>query len=86
MVLAGVAETAATIVPAMWVVKEVSVVGALAYGRHDFELLAELVTSGRMDLGRVRDRTVSMGELPDTFAELASGAYDGLKVVLEPTG
>jgi (R,R)-butanediol dehydrogenase/meso-butanediol dehydrogenase/diacetyl reductase len=85
MVLAGVAETAATIVPALWVVKEVTVIGALAYTREDFRLLDGLLVSGAMALGGLRDRTVSLGELAAAFAELAGGKADGLKVVLDPT-
>ena len=84
VLLAGVAETPATIVPALWVVKEVTVVGALAYTHDDFGIATDLARSGELDLKSLRDRTVSLGELPATFEAMAAGHDDALKVVVDP--
>ena len=85
VVLAGVAETPATIVPALWVVKEVTVIGALAYTRGDFSLTMDLAVDGRIRLGALRGRTVPLAALPATFAGLAGGTIDDLKVVVDPS-
>jgi (R,R)-butanediol dehydrogenase/meso-butanediol dehydrogenase/diacetyl reductase len=85
VVLAGVAETPATIVPALWVVKEVTVIGALAYERDDFERTIDLAVRGKLDLGGMRERTVTLGDLAATFSAMAAGEVDDLKVVVDPT-
>jgi (R,R)-butanediol dehydrogenase/meso-butanediol dehydrogenase/diacetyl reductase len=66
-------------------VKEVTVIGALAYERDDFERTIDLAVRGKLDLGGMRERTVTLGDLAATFSAMAAGEVDDLKVVVDPT-
>ncbi|MEM9033040.1 MAG: zinc-binding dehydrogenase [Actinomycetota bacterium] len=82
--LVGVANDPATIIPAMWVAKELQVQGAVAYTHDDFEVATGLIVDGRLDVAPLHDATSSLAELDGVFAELAAGGSDRTKVLVDP--
>ncbi|MFN0091092.1 MAG: zinc-binding dehydrogenase [Acidimicrobiales bacterium] len=82
--LVGVAVDKATIDPAMWVVKELSVDASLAYGHEDTAIAAGLIADGRISAAPLHSATIGLDELPETFEELASGPSAKIKVLVDP--
>lgn len=84
MCLIGLADADATIVPAVWLVKEISVTTALAYQRHEFEMAMGMIADGRVDVTALHTATVGLGELDAALADLGSGGSEHLKVLVDP--
>jgi (R,R)-butanediol dehydrogenase / meso-butanediol dehydrogenase / diacetyl reductase len=84
--LVGLAEGPATVSPATWLVKEVTVVASLGYLHHEFAPAMALVTSGRVALAPLVDAVVTLDDLPATFARLADHPGAAVKILVDPTG
>ena len=74
----------ATVVPASWLVKEVTVVASLGYLHHEFVHAARLAVDGRVRLGPLLDSTITLDTLPATIAELAADPGRAVKVLVDP--
>lgn len=83
--LVGLATGAATISPATWLVKEVSLVASLGYLHHEFDEAIDLMADGAVQVGPLHDRTVALDDLPHTFAELAEDPACAVKVLVDTT-
>ena len=53
MCLIGLADGEASISPAAWLIKEISVTSSLAYFHEEFEMVMAMIADGRVDLERV---------------------------------
>ena len=84
MVLVGVASGTATIVPAMWVVKELKVEAAIAYTHDDFDLTIDLIADGRLPVKPLHDQTTDLAGIGAVFEELAAGGSQRTKVLVDP--
>jgi (R,R)-butanediol dehydrogenase / meso-butanediol dehydrogenase / diacetyl reductase len=84
MCLIGLADTDATIVPGVWLVKEINVTAALAYQREEFEMAMGMIADGRVRVAPLHSATVGLGELDATLADLASGRSLQTKVLVDP--
>jgi (R,R)-butanediol dehydrogenase / meso-butanediol dehydrogenase / diacetyl reductase len=82
--LIGVADTDATITPAMWVVKEISLVAALAYTHEEFEMAMGMIADGRVRLEPMHSATIGLGDLGDMLGSLADGTSGQTKVLVDP--
>jgi len=82
--LIGLANGSASIDPAAWLVKEISLQAALAYSHEDFELAMGMIAAGRVDLDAMHSTTVSLADLETTLADLASGQSTEMKVLVDP--
>jgi (R,R)-butanediol dehydrogenase/meso-butanediol dehydrogenase/diacetyl reductase len=82
--LVGLASGTSTIDPGSWLVKEVTVVASLAYLRHEFDSTIDAVERARLNLRILADRTVGLGELPETMARLATDPTLAVKVLVDP--
>lgn len=82
--LIGLANGLATINPAAWLVKEVSLQAALAYSYEDFEMAMHMIADGRVDLDAMHSRTIGLAELGAAFDDLGSGRGNDLKVLVDP--
>ena len=83
--LVGLATGAASISPASWLVKEVTVVASLGYLHHEFADAIDLIADQAVQVGPLHDRTVTLDELPHTFAELAADPSSAVKVLVDTT-
>ena len=81
--LVGVANGAATINAAGWLVKEVNLVSSIAYLHEDFEICKHLVADGRIQTDPLHTSTVSLGELDAAFTTLAEHPSE-VKILVDP--
>lgn len=82
--LIGFTHEQATITPATWLVKEVTVTGALAYTHDDFERAMAMIVDGRVQLDPMHSSTVDLQGLDMALADLASGSSAETKVLVRP--
>ena len=82
--LIGLAESAATIQPATWLIKEISLTAALAYLHEEFEMAMSMIADGRFQTRPLHTSTVSLSKLSETFNDLATGVSDDIKVLVDP--
>lgn len=82
--LIGLANGSASIDPAAWLVKEISLQAALAYSHEDFEMAMGMIAAGRVDLDAMHSRTVGLADLDATLADLAGGQSTEMKVLVDP--
>ncbi len=83
IVVAGVFEQPTPILLLRTMVFEHHIIGAFAY-RDEFPQAADLIASGQIDVAPLISRTVSLAEVPATFAELAADRDRYHKVLVSP--
>jgi (R,R)-butanediol dehydrogenase/meso-butanediol dehydrogenase/diacetyl reductase len=83
IVVAGVFEQPTPILLLRTMVFEHHIIGAFAY-REEFRQAADLIASGEIDVSPVISRTVSLAEVPATFAEIAADRDRYHKVLVSP--
>ncbi len=81
--LVGVANSLATINPALWMVQEIKLVSSIAYLHEDFEITKGLVADGRIDLETLHTSTVGLNEIQDAFDRLSSHPNE-VKILVNP--
>jgi (R,R)-butanediol dehydrogenase/meso-butanediol dehydrogenase/diacetyl reductase len=81
--LVGVANGAASINAAGWLVKEVRLVSSIAYLHEDFEICKALVADGRIQTDPLHTSTVSLAELEGAFQRLADHPQE-VKILVDP--
>jgi (R,R)-butanediol dehydrogenase / meso-butanediol dehydrogenase / diacetyl reductase len=82
--LIGFPDTDATIIPATWLVKEISLTAALAYTHEEFVQAMTFVADGRVRLAPMHSSTVTLDGLGDALADLGSGSSTQTKVLVDP--
>ena len=82
IVLLGVPIQEASITAMVWVVREVTVIGAIASSPGDFRESMELLAR-EPSIAEIITRRVDLEDLPAVFSELVTSPADG-KVVVEP--
>ena len=85
MCLIGLAESDASISPGVWLVKEISVTSSLAYLHEEFEMAMGMMADGRVRVDPLHTATVALDGLDHALADLASGASEQTKVLVDPT-
>lgn len=84
MCLIGLSDTDASIVPAVWLVKEIAVTAALAYTHEEFDMAMGMIADGRVQLDALHSSTVSLAGIGDALADLAEGSSVQTKVLVDP--
>lgn len=84
MCLIGLAETDASITPATWLIKEITVTAALAYTHEEFDMVMGMIGDGRFVCEPMHTSTVGLDALGDAMADLASGRTSQVKVLVDP--
>jgi (R,R)-butanediol dehydrogenase / meso-butanediol dehydrogenase / diacetyl reductase len=84
MCLIGLADSDASIVPATWLVKEITVTSSLAYFREEFEMAMGMIADGRVRVEPMHSCTVGLDGLADALADLGSGRSEQTKVLVNP--
>ena len=82
--LIGFTAEPATIVPALWLVKEINVSAALAYTYDDFDRAMGMIADGRVQLDPMHSLTVDLDGLGAALADLAGGGSTETKVLVRP--
>jgi threonine dehydrogenase-like Zn-dependent dehydrogenase len=82
LVLVGVPFGEATVVPLMWVTREIEIIGSIASSGADFEASLAMLAADP-GIARIVTRRASLAEVPEVFAELVTPASGG-KVVVDP--
>ncbi len=68
-----------------WQIRELTVIGSLAYTHADFTGALNAIAGGAVDVGPLHTGTVGLGELQDTLALLDSGTSSHAKVLVDPS-
>lgn len=80
----GFPDTNAEITPAVWLVKELRTVAALAYTHDDFDLAMGMIADGRVKLDPMHTLTIGLDGFEAAIADLATGASSQMKVLVDP--
>lgn len=82
--LVGLASGNASVSPGAWLIKEATVVGSLGYVHHEFATVMDLMVDRRINVLALHDRTVSLVDLAQAFADLADDPASATKVLVDP--
>jgi (R,R)-butanediol dehydrogenase / meso-butanediol dehydrogenase / diacetyl reductase len=82
--IVGLASGSATINPAAWLIKEVTVVASLGYLHDEFRQAMDLIAAGRVNVDALHDSTIPLAELPATIERLADDPSSAVKVLVRP--
>ena len=83
LVMLGVPFGEATVLPLMWVTREIRVVGSIASGAADFEASIDMLTADQ-SLAHIVTRRIGLDEVPAAFQDLIAPSSGG-KVVVDPS-
>jgi threonine dehydrogenase-like Zn-dependent dehydrogenase len=82
LVLVGVPFGEATVIPLMWVTREIEIIGSIASSAADFDVSLGMLAADP-GIARVATRRASLAQVPDVFEELITPSSGG-KVVVDP--
>ncbi len=82
LVLVGVPFGEASVVPLMWVTREIEIIGSIASDADDFAASLTMLAADP-GIARVATRRVSLAQVPEVFEELITPSSGG-KVVVDP--
>ena len=82
LVLVGVPFGEATVIPLMWVTREIEIIGSIASSAADFAVSLEMLAADP-GIARVATRRASLAQVPAVFEELITPSSGG-KVVVDP--
>ena len=84
MCLIGLADGDVPISPGVWLVKEIAVTSSLAYLHEEFEMAMGMIADGRVAVEPLHTSTVGLADFEVALADLASGASEQTKVLVNP--
>jgi threonine dehydrogenase-like Zn-dependent dehydrogenase len=82
LVLLGVPFGETTVIPLMWVTREIEIIGSIASSRSDFAVSLGMLAADA-GIARVTTRRVALAQVPEVFEELITPSSGG-KVVVDP--
>ena len=84
IVLVGVSTVPVTVPLVMSVMREVKMLGAIAYTVKEFEDCLRLISEKVIDVSKYIDARVSLDKAQESFERLTSGNDDAIKIVFKP--
>jgi (R,R)-butanediol dehydrogenase/meso-butanediol dehydrogenase/diacetyl reductase len=84
VMLIGLSDRPATVIPGLWLMKEVTVRASIAYLRTEFEPCMAMLADGRVRAEPLHTSTVGLDGLVGALDLLASGAPGETKVLVDP--
>lgn len=84
IVLVGVATGPVTIPTVITVMREITMVGAIAYTEQEFDTCIELIASKRLNVKKYIDEIIPLEDADDAFVRLTSGREDSVKIIFHP--
>ncbi len=85
IVLVGVATEPVTIPTVVTVMREITVIGAIAYTEQEFDTCIELIASRKLNVKKYIDEIIPLEEADDAFVRLTSGREDSVKIIFHPS-
>jgi threonine dehydrogenase-like Zn-dependent dehydrogenase len=82
LVLVGVPFGETTVIPLMWVTREIEIIGSIASDSADFAVSLEMLATDP-GIARVATRRVGLAQVPEVFEELITPSSGG-KVIVDP--
>lgn len=84
VVLVGVATESVTIPTVLAVMRELTVKGAIAYTKEEFETCIKLMADKKIDVLKFVDDIVGLDQVQASFERLTSGVDDAIKILVDP--
>lgn len=84
VVLVGVAMGAIEVPTVLAVTRELTLKGAIAYTKQEFEECIDLIASKKIDVTKFIDDVVSLEEVQASYERLTSGSDDAIKILVDP--
>lgn len=84
VVLVGVAMGAIEVPTVLAVMRELTVKGAIAYTKQEFETCIDLIANKKIDVVKFIDDIVSFEEVQESYERLTSGVDDAVKILVDP--
>lgn len=84
VILVGVATGAIEVPTVMAVLKEISLQGAIAYTKEEFETCMDLMSKKKINVTKFISETIGLGQVQDAFEELTNGQSDKIKILINP--
>ncbi len=84
VVLVGVATDAIPTLTVMAVMKELTLKGAIAYTKGEFETCLDLIARGKIDAEKFIDDIVHLSKVQSSFERLTSGTDNAIKILVDP--
>ena len=84
IVLVGVSTVPVTVPLVMSVMKEVKMLGAIAYTELEFEDVIRLISEKVIDVEKYIDARVGLDKAQESFERLTSGNDDAIKIIFKP--
>ena len=83
LMLLGVPFGEATVMPLMWVTREIRIVGSIASAERDFDVSIDML-AGDPSLAQIVTRRIGLDEVPAAFEDLIAPSSGG-KIVVDPS-
>lgn len=83
-VLVGVSLGTVTIPSVVAVMKELTVQGAIAYTKEEFQTCIDLMASKKIDMTKFVDDIVGLADVQRAYERLTSGTDDAVKILVDP--
>lgn len=84
VVMAGVSLTQITVPSILVVMRELTVKGAIAYTKEEFQTVIDLINDKQIDVLKFVDEVVSLEEVQGAYEKLISGKSDVVKILVDP--
>ena len=84
IILVGVSTGPVTIPTVAAVMKEVTVIGAIAYTEREFTTMIDLIANKTINAKKYIDDIVTLDKVQDSFTRLTNGRDDAVKIIVHP--
>ncbi len=84
VVLVGVSLTPVSIPTAIAVTHELTLKGAIAYTKEEFQTCIDLMSSKKIDMLKFLDSVVGLEDVQASFEKLTSGVSEAVKIIVDP--
>lgn len=84
IILVGVSSAPITIPMVVSVLHEVTMIGAIAYTKEEFQTCIDLISAKKIDVKKFVSKTISIEEGQKAFDDLYSGKSELIKVLIDP--
>lgn len=84
VVLVGVSLNPITIPTVIGVMHELTIKGAIAYTKEEFQTCIDLMETKQIDVNMFVDDVVSLEEVQSSYERLTSGTDDAVKILIDP--
>lgn len=84
VILVGVSMTPINYASIAHVMKEITVIGAIAYTKEEFAKCISMIANKEIDVLKFVSKTVSLEEVQKAYEELTSGNSSSIKILVDP--